>query len=435
MELFRQEHFYANLSERKEMELLSSQEGFVVGQKDGQLMRLDKTGDPIFTFAWDPWVREDHAAIPNLLDHQGSALSISVGNRVVRETLAYRRDVLKQQIYIFDPYNVTDEHNCSINILDQLEQDHLEHTTQKLARYFLQEEIIEAPSVQKNYDRLYPETKQRDMLMAVELAEDLLNSTFLYLLSADQKEVPPENRNLEHCSSLLSSRDEKLIEYFVTDTGPYKHLLNATGNWFSGKLTHSINTAWLLAASSLESFLGVEGSTNTSSFQLSSLRDAPTTIYVVMPDVQSLAINKRWLRAFIETAEDACPNLTNSPDNHKHIKKDDRILFMIDEVARLGRLTYAELGPHGPLMKGITHWGLTQNPNDLVKVYGKHAEYSRRNNPHMQILDHYSDDFKFTIGTRESEVKELVQKEIIASPPRPKQSHPAKTAPHTKDFI
>lgn len=433
MELFRQEHFYANLSERKEKELLSSQEGFVVGQKDGQLMRLDGTGDPIFTFAWDPWVREDHAAIPNLLDHQGSALSISVGNRVVKETLAYRRDVLKQKVYVFDPYDVTGQHNCSINILDQFEPDHLEYTTQKLACSFLQEEILEAPSVQENYDRLYPAEKQRDMLMAVELAENLLNSTFLYLLTADQKEVPSEDRNLEHCGSLLSSREEELIKHFVTDTGPYRYFLNNTGNWFSGEMTHSINTAWLLAASSLHGFLDVKGKAETSSFRLSSLREEPTTIYVVMPNVQTLATNKRWLRAFVETVEDACPNLTNSPDDHKRIEKNDRILFMIDEIARLGRLTYTELGPHSPLVKGITYWGLTHHPHDLVDVYGKHAEYFTNNNPHMQLLDHYNEKGMVVGTTREASVKELVQHEIVMSPPRPKQSSLSKGSLCTKD--
>lgn len=435
MGMFYQEHFYTNLSEQKERELLSSQEGFIVGQKDGRLMRLDKTGDPIFTFACDPWIREDHAAIPNLLDHQGSALSISVGSRVIKETLAYRRDILKQQVHVFDPYGVTSQHNCSINLLDQLEQDYLEYTTQNLARCFLKEEIIEAPSVQKNYNHLYPAKKQRDMLMAVELAEDLLNSTFLYFLSADQKEEPLENRNLEYCDSLLSSRDEKLMARFIADKGPYKHLLNDTGNWFSNTpMTHSINTAWFLAASSLNSFLGVKGNTNASSFQLSSLRDAPTTIYVVMPDAETLAINKRWLRAFIETAEDACPNLTNSPDDHKHIKIDDRILFMIDEIARLGRLSYAELGPHGSLMKGITYWGLTWNPRDLVDVYGKHAEYLTDNNPHMQLLDHYNENGMLFGTTKEAKVKELVQQEIIASPPRPKQGNMSKMPSTTQDL-
>ncbi len=416
------EVFFTNLSDEEKNKLLQNKEGFILGEQDGRLMRLDKDGDPIFTFSTDQENRENRVAIPNMLMHEGSALSVSVGPRTVKETLSYRRDVLGQTVHVFDPYGVTNEQSCSINLMDELSGEFLHNEASHLSTCLLRDELDEAPSVQEAYDRRHPRTLQRTMLMAADEAQKLLAATILYVKTAD--EVPSVKRNFGYCGALLNSYGEEwvgLMSRYASDDGVYSNSLNWVGNFLKNEEAgEHVGIARDLASSSVESFYAGDKLTEHSSFKLSDLRNDKTTLYVVMPDYDALCNNKKWVRALIECAEDACPDVINTPDRHHELKQSDRILFMIDGFEEIGRLNSIPHGLHSAFVKGVTYWGMMNHPSDLVDTYGQSADYIQKHNPNMHIL-HVQNDRGGRSPERydDKTVLNLVKKQIITSAPRP----------------
>jgi len=86
--------------------------GVVVGRHNGQLLRF---GGPQFVLVAAP-TRSGKGVgivIPNLLSYQGSCVVLDIKQENFRLTAGYRKDVLKQKVFLFNPFaDERDEHDA-----------------------------------------------------------------------------------------------------------------------------------------------------------------------------------------------------------------------------------------------------------------------------------------------------------------------------------
>ena len=374
-----------------------------------------------FTFSADREHRENYTIIPNLLTHTGSVLSLSVGPRVVRETLSFRRDVLGQKVFVFDPYGVTDQHSASINLLDTLDSDlpGFRSDAHNMAESLVQPFKDSAHLEQKRFNQMHPTVLSNEPTLRPDLAANLLAAMFIYLKTADESDVPSENRNLAYCAKMLSSGKEEwntlMLDMQHYDK-PWGNTVNRAGrDFFVCDDNQFFIKAKDVASNAVSFALDHEfaNKIDGSSLDFYDLRDEKTSIYVVMPE-HAVDIAAPWLRLMINRAKNVLPNVIDADDRHLELRQQDRILFMLDDFHKLGRLSGFQGGLcPSVLFQGITYWGLAPFEGPILDAY-KGNFVGSHNNACVQHLDK-----KHGSGDCGQNMLALVQQQIIASPPRP----------------
>jgi hypothetical protein len=110
-----------------------------------------------------------------------------------------------------------------------------------------------------------------------------------------------------------------------------------------------------------------------STFTLKELAGGNTTVYIVMPSVDYFTAFNTWVRLLVERTIAVIPIRTGK----KHlIRKENRILFMLDEFTQLGKLDGVDQGMQTCRHKGITLWLLFQDLSRLRLVYGNEVAES-----------------------------------------------------------
>ena len=344
-------------------DLIGQETGFVIGARGHELLRLD-TDAHFVTVAKTGAGKGRSVTIPNLLVHPGSVFSIEIGGATLNDTINYRREILGQKIYVFDPHGQTNEPRASFNILDTLnpEDEDFESNVVMIARSLMKDDA----------------GKEEDQVFFRQWPEALISALLIYLTTASEEEVPQDQRHLPYLAELLgkygSGEWDELMSRFSSDTGKYKARLNKVGNFLGREKDGAINDTILGIISSASQWLDFASDTalsrylKKSDFLFSDLRDEKITIYMVMKDADHYKSYHAWLRLMLERAIAACPN---RGDAGRSFGYEDRILFMIDEFTQLGKLSAVETGMQTTRQKGITLWSVFQDMSRLKHVYGE----------------------------------------------------------------
>lgn len=338
-------------------DLLGHEEGYIIGSRGHALMRL-ATDRHMITIAGTGGGKGRSVAISNVLDHSGSIFSVEIGGATYLTTHKFRKAILKQDIHLFDPFGATGHESAKLNILDMLDPNSLDFITRvkSLAR-----SLVEDSEGLKESNPYWVRTPQA-----------LLRALIIYTKTSD--DVDDKDRHLPFISSLLakypSESWDELMENFALDTGKFRDTLNPVGNYYKGVRDENVRSL----VSSVEVPLNftqdpaISRVIKESTLDLRDLRKNPTSIYIVMKEMEDYRENATWLRLMVESAFAACPNTNDAGKSFKH---NDRVLFMLDEFTQLGKLQAIETGMVTARQKGITIWSMFQDIPRLEKLYGK----------------------------------------------------------------
>jgi type IV secretory pathway TraG/TraD family ATPase VirD4 len=284
--------------------------------------------------------------IPNLLLHQDSVLVVDPKGTNTLVTARARRE-MGQTVHTIDPFGITGETNlASFNVLDEL----------NLNSQTIREEVIRIA------EALIVRTGKEKDPHWDDSAEQILSGYITHLISSPDYVDPNlsmlkgmfhlvgEKRNTlwakmalnEAAGGLAQEAAHRMIELEGS---------NELKSFFSSLSKH---ISWLSSPSLVRTM-------KDSTFRFSDLKNAPTTVYLVLPPYL-LKLHNRFLRLFI-----------NSFLNQMSIggKAKVPVLVMMDEFLALGRMR--ELQEAFPLMAGynMVMWPFVQNMNGLEELYGK----------------------------------------------------------------
>jgi hypothetical protein len=338
-------------------DLLGHEEGYIIGSRGHALMRL-KTDAHLITIAGMGGGKGRSVAITNALDHPGTLFSIEIGGHTYQTSSKFRKAVLKQDIHLFDPFGAVSKETSTLNVFDLLDLNSENFITdvKRISRA-----IMEDSEGRKESNPYWWRTPQ-----------GLLRALIVYVKTSSG--VDCKDKNLPYVSYLLgkypSDDWDDLMSDLALDTGKYKHVLNPIGNYYKGVKDENVRSL----VSSVEGPLSftqdpaIEKLIKETSIPLKDLIKNPTSIYVVMKEMDQYTENATWLRLMIEAAFCLCPNTSNSGQNIKH---SDRALFLLDEFTQLGKLPAVQTGMVTARQKGISIWALFQDYSLLNTTYGE----------------------------------------------------------------
>jgi hypothetical protein len=339
-------------------DLLCNTEGYCLGSRGEALLRTP-INTHIITMGRTGSGKGRSVVIPNLLIHPGSVLTTEIGSDNYRNTVTYRKHILKQDIYVFDPYGITGEESACINFLDTLDVNNVNFDTEV---GLLSATIVDG-SPGERQDRYWDAS-----------AKEILEALIIYVKM--EPRLDDDSRNIPYIASLLSKYPgeewNNLMMEFRADASKYSSKLNKVGERFYEResVSDKENKSVLSTLSTHFKFAYNSALVETmkySSFDLN-LRKNKATIYICLPNADYFEECSSWIRLLVERTMSACPDLKDEKINLQH---QDKILFMLDEFTQLGKLKAIERGMLTARHKGITLWCVMQNLTLLQKVYGK----------------------------------------------------------------
>jgi type IV secretion system protein VirD4 len=298
------------------------------------------------------------AIIPNLLSYRGSALVIDPkGENAMISALRRGRgdpargiEGLRQRVHVVDPWGlvtaVTGTPAACFNPLDWLDPDSpdLGENAMMLADSL----VVPAPGRGEGafWDE---ECKALLMGLILHVATDPAEAGRRHLGRVRDLLLLPQDE-----FDLMCVRMESSSHPIVAGTGARTRSKDA-------KLLSNV----LASAQSHTHFLDsprLRASLSRSDFRFEDLKREPTTIYLVLP-ADRLGTFGRWLRLMIQQAITvSARNIAATPALP--------ILFLLDEMAALGRLTMVEQAYGLMAGFGMQLWGIVQDLSQLHAIYG-----------------------------------------------------------------
>jgi type IV secretion system protein VirD4 len=314
--------------------------GFVLGRKDGHLLRLNREGH-LLTLAPTGSGKGVSSVIPNLLVHPGSALVIDPKGENFAVT-ARKRVELGQEVYALDPFELRGG-SARFNPLDLI--DTTSQDVSDDARMFAEMLVIPSGGKDDHWD--------------VE-ASQLLAGLILYVVTS----APREKRHLPYVRELLTLPPKlfaELMEKMAASPAAGGLVARAAAMVMqkadkerSGVISSAQKNTHFLDSPRMETVLG------SSTFDLTRLKQRPLTIYLVLPP-ERLDTYRGWMRLMI-----ACGLLvmTRVPG-----RPHERVLFLLDEFTNLGKMGPVERDYTLLRGYGVTFWLLTQGLSRLKGTY------------------------------------------------------------------
>ncbi|MEM7620483.1 MAG: type IV secretory system conjugative DNA transfer family protein [Pseudomonadota bacterium] len=281
--------------------------------------------------------------IRNLLTYLGSILVIDPKGENARVT-AEHRHAMGQHVYIVDPWSITGFEAAHFNPIDWLVRGDVDITENAMLLA----------------DALVVPTGAEDQFW-VEEAKALLQGLILYVATEDNESG---NRTLARVRDLLLLDGEDLKTLFNSMVQSAHHIVASTGARCLQKEERLLSNV-IASAQAQTHFLDsarIRESLSYSDFKFEDLKTKPMSIYLVLPSDRLNAFG-RWLRLLIQQA------LTVNARNI-HIQPPKPVLFMLDEMAALGRLSMLEQAYGLMAGYGIQIWGIIQDLSQLKRIYG-----------------------------------------------------------------
>jgi len=285
--------------------------------------------------------------IVNLLCYQGSMLVIDPKGENSRITAQARID-MGQEVHRVDPWHISGGEVSRFNPLDWLELGDVDAIENAM--------LLADALVQKD--------SHGDSFWAEE-AKALLQGLIL-LVAFD--EAYQGQRHLGTVRDLLLLSGDELEALFQQMANSPHHIIASTGARSLQKEAKLM--ANVLASAQAETHMldsaRLRESLSASDFTFEDLKKKPMTIYLILPS-DWLGAFGRFLRLLVQQA--ITVNARNIEDKPKK-----PVLFILDEMPALGRLTMVEQAYGLMAGFGIQLWGITQDLCQLRKVYGEDYE-------------------------------------------------------------
>lgn len=285
------------------------------------------------------------AIVPNLLTYTGSVVVIDPKGENAMIT-SQARAAMGQEILVVDPWRITDgeaKPSC-FNPIDWL--------------------VLGDPDITENAmllaDALIVPEGETDKFW-VEEAKALLQGLILYV-ATDEDEV--QERHLGRVRDLLLLDGTYLPILFQRMLQSPHHVVASTGARCLQKEEKLLANV-MASAQAQTHFLDsprVRESLSKSDFKFEDLKTKAMSIFLVLP-ADRLKPFDRWLRLMIQQA------ITVNARNIA-VQPKKPVLFILDEMAALGRLTMVEQAFGLMAGFGIQLWGVVQDLSQLKRIYG-----------------------------------------------------------------
>ncbi|HEV7437684.1 MAG TPA: type IV secretory system conjugative DNA transfer family protein [Pseudorhizobium sp.] len=281
--------------------------------------------------------------IPNLLTYKGSVLVIDPKGENAMIT-AHRRVQLGQKLYVVDPWMITGITPSRFNPLDWVKAAGIDMSENAM---ILASAIVVALG--------------KDDPFWMEEAKALIVGFILYVVIDEQEDG---QRHLGRVRDLLMLDGDNLKRLFQRMANSTNAVVRSTGTRSLQKDEKLLSNV-LASAQAQTHFLDsphVRESLSASDFSFDELKAGPTSIYLVLPS-DRLDTFGRWLRLLIQQA------ITVSARNIE-AKPEKPVLFLLDEMAALGRLSMVEQAFGLMAGYGIQLHGVVQDLSQLKRIYG-----------------------------------------------------------------
>jgi type IV secretion system protein VirD4 len=284
------------------------------------------------------------AIIPNLLTYSGSALVIDPKGENAMIT-AKRREAMGQAVYVVDPWGITGLVTACFNPLDWLQAGD---------RDISENAMMLADSI------ITPREGKADPFWDEE-AKALLMGLLLFVALDDGE---AGNRHLGRVRDIINLHQKGFDAVLEKMAGHENPIVRSTAYRTASKEEKLLGSV-LASLQSHTHFLdspSMRASLAKSDFEFRDMKTSSMTIYLVLP-ADRLQTFGRWLRILVQQA------ITINARNLL-IKPDKPILFMLDEMAALGRLTMVEQAFGLMAGFGMQLWGIVQDLGQLERIYG-----------------------------------------------------------------
>lgn len=174
----------------------------------------------------------------------------------------------------------------------------------------------------------------------------------------------PQPRTLGRVRELISLGSEELNDLLKDMSLSKNHIISSAAVRTLSK-EEKLKSSVLASLQSHTHFLDsprIRENLSASDFSFDQLKAEKMTIYLVLP-ADRLETFGRWLRLLIQQA------ITVNARNIE-IKPEKPVLFLLDEMAALGRLTMVEQAYSLMAGFGMQLWGIIQDLSQLHKIYG-----------------------------------------------------------------
>lgn len=329
---------------------LDNPNGIIVGRSlDRWLMRYDGPAH-LLTFAPTRSGKGVGAIIPNLLTLRRSIICVDPKGENARIAAKRRRQF--GEVYVLDPFGVSGEPTSSFNPLSRLDADSLDVAEE--AALIAEALVHDAPghSAEAHWN---------------EEAKALIAGVILHVITI----TPPSGRTLGAVRDLLTAAPERFAALLRSMQGNMGAggLVARAANRHLGKSdreaagvlstaqrhTHFLDSPRMVAALA------------RSDFDFADLQRRVTSVFLVLPP-ERLATYARWLRLLVAQAvhDLARSGRVQAPER-------ERVLFVLDEFAALGRLEQVERAFGLMAGYGVQFWSFLQDLNQLRSNYGQSA--------------------------------------------------------------
>lgn len=285
--------------------------------------------------------------VPNLLTYPGSAIVVDPKGENAMIT-SEQRAALGQAIHIVDPWGIAalpGQRPARFNPLDWLEIGDIDITENAML-------LADALAVKEgDHDPFWSEEAKallQGIILYVATDEDERGQRHLGrvrdLLLLDGEDMPTlfqrmaqsENRVVASCGARCLQKEDKLLANVVASAQAQTHFLD------SPRIRESLSA---------------------SDFKFEDLKTTAMTVYLVLPADRLVAFS-RWLRLLIQQAITVnARNIALTPERP--------VLFLLDEMAALGRLAMVEQAYGLMAGFGIQIWGIVQDFSQLKRIYGE----------------------------------------------------------------
>jgi type IV secretion system protein VirD4 len=290
------------------------------------------------------------AVVPNLLTYAGSALVIDPKGENALITASRRGPGdgripgMGQDVHVVDPWGITGFKASRFNPLDWLGQD-AENATENAM--ILAESIV--PRRDSKSDPFWDEE-----------ARSLLVGLMLHVARHPDEH---EDRTLDRVREIVVSGEEALTKVLAAMIQGDDDVAASTAERTICK-EEKLRSNVLASLQSHTHFLdspAVAKSLSRSDFRFEDLKTKPMTIYLVLP-ADRLDAFGRWLRLLVQQAITV---------NARNIQQKPKlpILFILDELAALGRLSMVEQAFGLMAGFGMQLWGVVQDSSQLKRIY------------------------------------------------------------------
>lgn len=289
------------------------------------------------------------AIIPNLLTYEGSMLVIDPKGENLMVT-AEQRHRLGHNVQALDPWNIgasffENGQAAHFNPLDFVEAD--------------SPDLVENAMILA--DAMVP-VRGGDSSFWDEEAKALLMGVILHVATDPDEQ---ERRHLPRVRDLLLGDDETMDQLFERMMASENAAVRGAGARTLQK-EPKMRSNVMATAQSHTHFLDsprIRENMSASDFRFGDMKREKLSIYVILP-ADRLSTFDRWLRLIISIA--IIENARNID-----IEPEKPVLFMLDEMAALGRLKPVETAFGLMAGFGMQLWGIVQDLSQLERIYGK----------------------------------------------------------------